>query len=85
MKTSDRLDMSQFHQIVKLTDLRTHEGKVSKIIGMTVEVTGLICSIGDICLIRIDKHNQTVMSEVVGIRENRALLMPLPSTAGNGY
>ena len=76
MKTSDRLDMSQFHQIVKLTDLRTHEGKVSKIIGMTVEVTGLICSIGDICLIRIDKHNKTVMSEVVGITENRAFLMP---------
>ncbi len=80
-----KLDMSKCYRILRLSDLRTREGRISKIIGMTVEATGLECSIGDICTIRLDREGVDVLSEVVGIAENKAYLMPYQEMDGIGY
>ena len=77
--------MESYYRIIQLSDLRTHEGKISKIIGMTVEATGLVCSIGDICTIHIDRDGTDVISEVVGISENKVYLMPFQNVEGIGY
>lgn len=77
--------MESCYRIIQFSDLRTHEGRISKIIGMTVEATGLVCSIGDICTIHIDGEEKDVLSEVVGIAENKVYLMPFQSIDGIGY
>jgi len=77
--------MESYYRIIQLSDLRTHEGRISKIIGMTVEATGLVCSIGDVCTIHIDRDGTDIISEVVGISENKVYLMPFQNVEGIGY
>jgi len=77
--------MDDCYRIIRLTDLRSHEGRISKIIGMTVEATGLTCSIGDVCRIRLDREDSEIVAEVVGIAENKVYLMPFQNLDGIGY
>ena len=85
MKQTISDSMQKYYKIIQQSDLRSHEGKINKIIGMTLEATGLKCSIGDLCTIHIDKSQTEVVSEVVGITENRAFLMPFQQVQGMGY
>ena len=78
------MDISKYYDVLRMSDLRSHEGKISKIIGMTIEATGLICSIGDICKVYL-ADGATVTAEVVGISENKAYLMPYQEIDGIGY
>lgn len=77
-------DLSRYRRVLQLSDLHTHEGKISKISGMMIEATGLVCSIGDVCEIHISDE-EVVLSEVVGISENKAFLMPYREIEGIGY
>lgn len=79
------LDMSAASRALQIADLRSHEGKVSKIVGMTVEATGLECSIGDICHILLDKDGEPAVCEVVGISGSTTYLMPYQELDGIGY
>jgi flagellum-specific ATP synthase len=36
---------------VRQADFYRHEGKIEKIIGMTIEASGPVCNIGDVCRI----------------------------------
>ena len=63
-----------------------HEyGQVASELGMLVEVSGAegILSIGNHCRIQ-PRHNQAVLCEVIGFRENRALVMPFGTLEGIG-
>ncbi len=58
-------------------------GKVSAVNGLIVEVVGLYshCSIGSYC--EIMTHNKTkIMAEVIGIKDEIALVMPFKNTTG---
>ena len=79
------LDMSKYYRMLHLSDLYSYEGKISKIVGMTVEAAGLICSIGDICRIKLGKGAEDIICEVVGISDNKAFLMPYQEIDGIGY
>lgn len=79
------LDMSKFYRNLHLSDLCTYEGKISKIVGMTVEATGLTCSIGDICHIKLGKGQDDIVCEVVGASDNKAYLMPYQEIEGIGF
>ena len=68
-------NLSSYYTALRAADLRAREGKVSKISGMSVEATGLLCSIGDICTIRLERENKEVVAEVVGIAGSTAYLM----------
>ncbi|MDQ0914230.1 flagellar protein export ATPase FliI [Paenibacillus sp. V4I5] len=52
-------------------------GKVTQVIGLTVESEGPDVSIGDLCYIYPHKSNKPLKAEVVGFRSNRVVLMPL--------
>lgn len=65
-------------------DYTMHYGKVSKVVGLTVESVGPPCKLNDLCEI-ISKDGMTkVMSEVVGFKDNKVLLMPYDSVDGIG-
>jgi flagellum-specific ATP synthase len=55
-------------------------GKVSQVLGLALEVTGLVASIGDRC--EIETSGTPLVAEVVGFRADRLLLMPLGDLAG---
>ncbi|SFE16463.1 type III secretion system ATPase, FliI/YscN [Paenibacillus algorifonticola] len=52
-------------------------GKVTQVIGLTVESEGPDASIGDVCYIYPNKAAKPIKAEVVGFRNNKVILMPL--------
>ena len=56
-------------------------GKVSKLIGLVIEATGLSCSMGEMCQV-IKSDGSFVDAEVVGFKEDNVLLMPFQETVG---
>ncbi|MCL1843934.1 MAG: flagellar protein export ATPase FliI [Defluviitaleaceae bacterium] len=59
-------------------------GKVSQVVGLTIESTGPDVNIGQTCLIKAGKYGDAVLSEVVGFKNNNILLMPLGNMQGVG-
>lgn len=56
-------------------------GRVTRVIGLTIESKGPQASIGDLCYILIGKSKKTkVKAEVVGFRDEYVLLMPFEGT-----
>jgi flagellum-specific ATP synthase len=56
-------------------------GKVSRIVGMTIEAVGPDASIGDLCGIKL-KNGNTALCEMVGFSDNKTLLMPFDEING---
>lgn len=56
-------------------------GRVVQVVGLTLEVIGLNCQIGEICDIQT-QDEKFLKAEVIGFRENRMLLMPLGDMEG---
>ncbi len=63
----------------------TASGTVTAVLGMLIEVTGIerVLSVGSRCRIA-GKKNTQVMAEVVGFKDEKALLMPFGSMEGIG-
>ena len=59
-------------------------GKVSKVVGLTIESIGPSAKLNDLCLIRSNTKEEPVKAEVVGFRDDRVLLMPYDDVAGVG-
>ncbi|MEW5919744.1 MAG: FliI/YscN family ATPase [Bacillota bacterium] len=58
------------------------KGKVTQVIGLVMEVSGLRPSIGEYCLVEVEGEKEPVGAEVVGFRQGRSLLMPLGNLRG---
>lgn len=60
-------------------------GKVTKVVGLTIESVGPEARLNDLCRIYLNKDKTTsVMAEVVGFQEMRLILMPLDNVEGVG-
>lgn len=60
-------------------------GKVSKVVGLTIESIGPDASLNDLCHILIkDRPGEYINAEVVGFREKRIILMPFENVDGIG-
>lgn len=60
----------------QLNPLRVN-GRVTQVIGLTVESQGPDCKIGDVCELYPHFGAEPLLAEVVGFRDYRVLLMPL--------
>jgi len=75
------VDMTRYRNaITQLNPLAVY-GRVVQVVGLTVEIMGLNCQIGEICEIQTNNRN-SLMAEVIGFRNNHMLLMPLGSMEG---
>lgn len=77
-------DIDKYKNIIEETACIECGGKVSQIVGLTVEAVGLSANIGDICKIYTKDHSDYVLSEVVGFKDKNILLMPFGSLSGIG-
>ena len=60
-------------------------GKVTKVVGLTIESVGPKARLNDLCKIFLDKDLENyVMAEVVGFHESRLILMPFDNVEGVG-
>jgi len=57
-------------------------GRVSRVVGITVEVEGIKAPIGEVCEIRVPGEAEAVRAEVVGFRDATTVLMPLGELRG---
>jgi flagellum-specific ATP synthase len=59
-------------------------GKVSQILGLTIEGDGPVVDLGEHCYIKIRDLQQPLSAEVVGFKADKVLLMPLGDMTGIG-
>jgi FliI/YscN family ATPase len=78
-KTS--LDLSRFRSAISEVNPLAITGRVVQVVGLTVEIMGLNCQIGEVCEIQTS-NKTTLMAEAIGFRNNRMLLMPLGGMEG---
>ncbi len=81
------VNLKKYRKTLAAINPITVYGKVSEIVGLVVEGHGPVASIGDMCSIfpHGDEHNERpVISEVVGFRKGKVLLMPLETLQGLG-
>ena len=70
---------------LKDQDFSKKYGKVSKIVGLTIESIGPDAKLNDLCrIISNDPDTPDVMAEVVGFKDKRLLLMPFENVEGIG-
>ena len=69
---------------LKNFDRCIYGGRITQILGLTVEATGLSAKLGDICRIYAENRSDYMLSEVVGFKDNKVLLMPFSELSGVG-
>ena len=73
---------NKYLDIINKTETIKEIGKITEIIGLTIESDGPQSSIGDLCYIYNNFGDKPTMAEVVGFRQDKILLMPLGSLDG---
>ncbi len=77
------IDVSKYEALYSKSYVE-EKGKVTKIVGLTVESVGPDASINDVCLISSRDGAVKVRAEVIGFRDERLLLMPYEDITGIG-
>jgi flagellum-specific ATP synthase len=78
------MDLKGFRAALKKFESYRYMGKIEKIIGMTIEASGPVCNIGDVCRVYNKDMTQYILAEVVGFQAEKVLLMPYTDMEGIG-
>ncbi len=76
--------VTKYVNVVENANLLKYSGKVSKLVGLTIESQGPAVEIGEVCYIHPLKAGNPIRSEVVGFRNETVILMPLGDMSGIG-
>ncbi|USG67926.1 flagellar protein export ATPase FliI [Brevibacillus ruminantium] len=71
------LDLSKYRHVLEAIDPVRINGKVTQVVGLTIESQGPEVKLGEICHIYANQSQEPIAAEVVGFRENKVLMMPL--------
>jgi flagellum-specific ATP synthase len=73
----------KYLQIIRGTNPFTMRGRISQVVGLTIESQGPRAALGELCYIKNPHFDMSLLpAEVVGFRGNRTLLMPLGEMEG---
>ena len=75
------MDINKYLSICDDNYIKTY-GKVSKVVGLTIESTGPEAKINDTCEIILKNSDKHVLCEVVGFKDDHLLLMPYEDVGG---
>ncbi|OGO80407.1 MAG: flagellar protein export ATPase FliI [Clostridiales bacterium GWC2_40_7] len=79
-----QINLQKYHDILEQSEFSEYYGRVSKVVGLTIESEGPEVNIGELCKIHASKGNKIINAEVVGFRDNKVLLMPFGEMSGIG-
>lgn len=82
--TGQSLNLNTLKQTLKKHEPLKYTGRVTRVVGVTVECTGIQAALGALCRIRFPGSRQSVLAELVGFKEDRSVLMPLDEPDGIG-
>ncbi|BDU50481.1 flagellar protein export ATPase FliI [Haliovirga abyssi] len=80
-----KINVEEYISKVKKIDTVKINGKVIRVVGLTIESEGPIVQLGEHCYIKTFNGNDRVDAEVVGFDEDKILLMPLGELKGIGH
>lgn len=78
------INLNKYLNVLENSDFIQYTGRVSKVVGLTIESLGPEVNIGEICKITTVRDRKSIDAEVVGFRDNKVLLMPLGEMSGIG-
>ncbi|MEL7564675.1 MAG: flagellar protein export ATPase FliI [Dehalobacterium sp.] len=76
------MDFSYLLHSIEKADLLKPVGKVTKVVGLTIEAEGILPAIGEICEIYSQEGEGKIQAEVLGFRNETTILMPLDEIKG---
>lgn len=74
----------RYLEAIENTELIRVKGRVTQIIGLTIEANGPGVQLGELCAINSRNGGPRILAEAVGFKEKKVLLMPLADTSGIG-
>jgi len=75
---NDKLVRRRFERVIEKTETLQLIGRLSKVVGLVLESEGPKAPIGEICILRDEKGNDVIKSEIVGFHDsNRIMSMVL--------
>ncbi len=77
------IDVMKFEKLLAKSYVE-RMGKVTKVVGLTVESIGPDASLNDLCCIISQDRKLRIKAEVIGFRDDRLLLMPYEDISGIG-
>ncbi len=83
MNPSSVINFDRYDALLERSHVR-HLGKVTKVVGLTIESIGPEAKLNDLCIIKSNSSVGAVKAEVVGVRDDRVLLMPYDNVEGVG-
>ncbi len=78
------MDFLKYRNALENMNLIKYSGRVSKVVGLTIESEGPAVELGEVCDIFPLKSNVPIKAEVVGFRDEIVFLMPLGEMSGIG-
>lgn len=78
------INYDKYKNVISTHDFVKYSGRVSQVIGLTIESIGPAVNMGEICHIYPLKSQIPIISEVVGFKNNIVSLMPLGDMDGIG-
>ncbi len=72
--------LKRFGEKLQTLDFPKYSGKITRIVGLTVESVGPDAFLGEVC--EVDLDSKKALCEVVGFKDGRVLLMPLENISG---
>lgn len=78
----NNLDLQRYIQAVDSFPRAKVIGRVTRVVGLTIEVRGLQAFVGEVCQIFVTPGAAPVTAEVVGFKNGHVLLMPLGDLRG---
>lgn len=76
--------LQKYHDILTRSNFIQYYGKVSKVVGLTIESNGPEVDIGELCKLHASRGKRIIQAEVVGFKDSKVLLMPLGEMTGVG-
>ena len=75
------IDLGRYKDLVRNARPIRRLGRVCEVIGLTIEAVGINGILGELCYIA-DHRGKEIAAEIVGFRQERALLMPFGEVQG---
>jgi len=76
------LNLAEYRRVLEDINTLRSIGKVTRVVGLTIEAKGISASIGEVCYIQVKGRKENIVAEVVGFRDESTLLMPLGDLKG---
>lgn len=84
LTATPNIDLSRYVRAAeRATTIKMH-GRVTQVIGLTIESEGPRVQVGELCFIYDKEGRNPIRAEVVGFKANKVMLMPLGELGGIG-